>query len=48
MQWGWRNEDFLGVHKRFKQMIGCYAEIPLIHSDVFSALENLKVIAIKF
>uniref|UniRef100_A0A914N8C7 Uncharacterized protein n=1 Tax=Meloidogyne incognita TaxID=6306 RepID=A0A914N8C7_MELIC len=38
MQWGWKNDYFLGANKRLKQMVGCYAEIPLIHSDVFSAI----------
>uniref|UniRef100_A0A1I8C0J3 DUF148 domain-containing protein n=1 Tax=Meloidogyne hapla TaxID=6305 RepID=A0A1I8C0J3_MELHA len=47
MQWGWKNDDFLGVNKRLKHMVGCYAEIPLIHSDVFSAIANLKVIEMK-
>uniref|UniRef100_A0A915PBC6 Uncharacterized protein n=1 Tax=Meloidogyne floridensis TaxID=298350 RepID=A0A915PBC6_9BILA len=42
MQWGWKNDYFLGANKRLKQMVGCYAEIPLIHSDVFSAIFNLK------
>lgn len=38
--WGWTDETYQGVFSRLNTSVSCFNVIPIIHAEIFTAIES--------